>query len=226
MPLSTSIFPRTTAALLLAGASGASQATLITFDERPRACFLLDCRAWYHDPIGDYYDGLGVNFGGGYSAYLQPADSAYPGDGMDGQYVYMTGDIEFTGTLPTFVGLDFTSPNPEYRATVLALDINRQVIASVDTGGRYIDQNGWQYTPYTSENYASFHSESGIWRLDFLLQPGSHSIGGKIDNLYFGDVAAVPEPAAIALWAAGLGVIGVRVARRRRTGLNAGPAAA
>jgi hypothetical protein len=93
---------------------------------------------------------------------------------------------------------------------------NGQFVGSANTGGQYLDENAnWVSTPFNPRSFASFHSESGIASLWFETETFPR-LEAKLDNLYFGNVPAVPEPAAIALWAAGLGVIGVAVRRRRR----------
>ena len=204
---------RCAAALLLACAASASQATLITFDEHPYV-FGPDEYAWYAHPIGDVYDALGVDIADG---YLRPI-------GTDNEYTasqYLLGgpsfSIRFTGTLPTYVSLSFASPSPPLQSTVTASGPG-SFSDQAQTGGFYWGgpDIGLVETPYRPHSTASFYSLQGIAQLDFSTHGISRNIG-KIDNLYFGNVPAVPEPASVVLWAAGLGLIAIAARRRGLT---------
>ncbi|HEX3139347.1 MAG TPA: PEP-CTERM sorting domain-containing protein, partial [Rhizobacter sp.] len=164
--------------------------------------------------IDGWYDSLGVNLG---LVFLQPANDPFANQFSKSQYILGLLPITFTdATLPTYVSLDFGSPSFEFRATVTALGANGQVIGSANSGGHYLDENyNWVLSPYRPRSFASFHSEGGISRLVFETETHP-SVQFKIDNLYFGNVPTVPEPATIALWAAGLGVIGAAMRRRHR----------
>lgn len=209
--MTESTLRRGSVAVLLCAVT-AAQATLITFDEHPYMPGPPgDEYAWYADPIGDRYEHLGVAIGDG---FLRPpeSDSAYTRSQfvLGGPFF----SIRFTGTLPTYVSLSFTSPSPTLRSTVTASGPG-SFSALAETGGFYWagEALGLVETPFHAHTVASFHSASGIAQLDFDTFAISRNIG-KIDNLYFGNVPAVPEPGSLALWAAGLGVLGA-VARRQ-----------
>jgi hypothetical protein len=200
---------------LLLGCTVASvNATLITFDEYPYVPGPPgDEYAWYADPIGNRYDALGVDIGDG---FLRPPES----DVVYTRSQFLLGGpsftIRFTGPLPTYVSLSFTSPSPSLQATVSATGPG-SFAAMADTGGfRWGGPDvGFIETPYHAHSIASFHSAQGIAQLDFSTYAISRTIG-KIDNLYFGNVPAVPEPGALVLGAVGLGLIGAMAKRQRR----------
>jgi hypothetical protein len=199
--------------LLLGAALPAARATLITFEERPWI-YGPEEYAWYSNPITTEYDGLGVRITDG---YLQPADPLSAG--FPNTQFLLGGPffgISFTNdVLPSFVSLAFSSPLPGLRATVSAYGTGGTLLGSFDTGGEYWagPEQGWiSSRPYQARSLASFHADSGISFLSFGTE-GSTRITGKIDNLYFGQVAAVPEPAMLALWAVGLVVIALLTPR-------------
>lgn len=202
---------RSAVALGAATAALTAQAALITFDERPWV-FGPDEYAWYSNPVDEEYSALGVHFNTG---YLQPS-----GHGAPFNTQYLLGgpyfSITFSGTLPTFVSLAFSSPIPNLRATVSASTADGASAGSFDTGGFYWagPELGFVETPYHDNSHATFHSDSGIARLDFDTYASSRIIA-KIDNLYFGAVAAVPEPASLAMLTAGLLVLGAAWRRRQ-----------
>lgn len=206
-------FTRPAAALLLAVAACSSHATLITFDERP---WILgpDEYAFYANPIDDEYDSLGVDFDTGYRQPANPNSSFSSSQYLLGANGF---SITFTeATLPTFVSLTFGSPFYEFRATVTALGADGRVIGQADSGGDYLDSEGnWMSSPYRPRSLASFHDAAGIARLTFGVET-NHRLEAMIDNLYFGQVAPVPEPSAFALGAAGLALVGVAARRQRR----------
>lgn len=202
--------PRLVLAVIAATLAGAAQATLITFDERRHAPQPPGDMSWNADPIGDFYDPLGVDI---HDGYLRPAGGGVAYDASQFLLGGPTFRIEFTGsTLPTFVSLSFTSPFPNFPATVTARGPG-DYVASADTGGIYWDENGQPYeTPFNAHSVANFHSPLGIARLDFGAVLTRNI--GQIDNLYFGHVAPVPEPAPLAL--AGVGALVLALAHRRR----------
>jgi hypothetical protein len=211
-PFKHPLIQRSTGALLLACAASAAQATLITFDEHPYVPGPPgDEYAWYSDPIGDRYDALGVDIGDG---YLRPIGSDIEYAGSQHLLGGPSLSIRFTGTLPTYVSLSFASPSPPLQSTVIASGPG-SFSALAETGGFYWagPDLGLVETPYRPNSTASFYSALGIAQLDFSTHGISRNIG-KIDNLYFGHVPAVPEPASLALWAAGLGVLGALAKRQ------------
>ncbi len=207
--MSTTRLRRGAAALLTGIVASAAQATLITFEERAWVDG-PDGYAWYADPLGDDYAPLGVDIVGG---YLRPAnwDPTFTTQHLLGGPTF---SIRFTDTLPTYVRLSFTSPSPPIQATVWASGPDGYA-AQADTGGFSWDGDTPVETPYRPHSVASFHSASGIAQLDFSAW-GITRTPGKIDNLYFGNVPAVPEPGALVLAAAGLGVLGAAARRQRR----------
>jgi MYXO-CTERM domain-containing protein len=204
------------AAVLCCGVAPAGHATLITFDERPWMPDIHDV-GWSSNPITDEYAALGVLFG---TAFLQPRDSGDP-DYAGSQFIIGSGpsfSISFTGTLPTFVSFVFGAPVQDFRSVVWAEGADGQVFASANTGGSYLTDPPdvhWEHSPYNPRTRASFEAQGGIARLVFDAEAISR-MSTKLDNLYFGNVPAVPEPAALALWAAGLGVLAAARYRRRK----------
>jgi hypothetical protein len=194
---------------LLALAGLPAHATLITFAEFPLTPD--EDGQWYSDPVGEDYAALGVHF---YDIYRIEASSGTPGEGVLGG---VGPGIIFTGTLPTFVSLNFSSVYPSVAAYVSAWTPHG-FAGTISTGGDAISPEGtWIETPepYVPNTYASFHSPDGISRLVFSQVYGMRTTV-LIDTLYFGAVPPppVPEPDSLALLLAGLGVVGV--VRRRR----------
>ena len=188
---------------LLALAGLPAHATLITFSEFPYAP--NDDGEWYSDPIGDDYAALGVYIDDGYRFGTTPGA---PAEGMLGG---PSPRIIFTGTLPTFVSLYFSSSYPPSAAYVSAWT-PLGFAGKISTGGWEGPGPENEGTPYVPNTYASFHSSDGISQLLFSQFYGMRTTV-RVDNLYFGAVPSVPEPGSLALLVAGLGVVGV--ARRR-----------
>jgi hypothetical protein len=198
---------RVCASMLLVAASLSAHAALITFDERarvPGTDWWGD--AWYADPITNEYDALGVSINDGYLIGTPGSQQLLGGPSFS---------VTFTGTLPTYVSLNFSSPIPPGEAWVSASGSGYAV--TFGTGGESWSEaeNGGVSTPYHPNSFAQFHSEQGILRLDFSTAWSTRNTG-LIDNLYFGNVPAIPEPATLALWAAGLGVVAVAKRRSRQ----------
>lgn len=185
-----------------------AHATLITFAEFP---WMPDeDGAWYSDPVGEDYAALGVHF---YDIYRTEGSSGNPGVGVLGG---VAPAIAFTGTLPTFVSLNFSSSYP-FVAAYVSARTPHGIAGTISTGGDTIGPEGtWVETPapYVPNTYASFYSPDGISRLFFSQTYGMRTTV-LIDNLSFGAVSPVPEPGSLALLLAGLGVVGV-VRRRGR----------
>lgn len=194
----------------------AAHATFISFDERPRTPLPgLDPFDWSADPLGDDYDALGVNIVEG---YLQATGS----DETYSKSQFLSGGNGFSitfaaGSLPTHVSLSYSSPYLSNRATVVALNADSAEVGRFDTGGLYFagpDQGWLSDGRYNAHSHASFVSSTGIARLYFDVE-GFDRVTAKIDNLYFGNVPAVPEPASLAMLVAGLGVFGAAWRRRK-----------
>jgi hypothetical protein len=194
---------RRVCALLLLMASLSAHAALITFDERARVPGTEPGGdAWYSDPITNEYEAWGVVINDGYLVGERGSQQLLGGPSLS---------VSFTGTLPTYVNLNFSSPIPPGEAWVTANGPGYGV--TFGTGGESWNETGPISTPYHPNSLAQFHSEQGIQQLSFSTAFSTRNTG-LIDNLYFGNVPAIPEPGTLALWAAGLGV--VAVAKRRR----------
>lgn len=181
---------------------GAAHAVLVTFDDLT----LSPDPSFDSTPVTDQYQHLGLMVD---RAYLRGPVADNPTQSLlGGPYT----QLRFTGTLPTYVSMFVSAPNQD-RVWVSAWGPSGLV------GSAYTD--GWagpdNETPYRPNQYVSFHGASGISQVNldafYFLR-----VGAAIDNLYFGNVPAVPEPASLASLAAGLLVLsaGWRVTRRRR----------
>jgi hypothetical protein len=193
------------AAAALALCAGGAHATLITFSEIPWSPNGED-GAFYDQPIApDFYAAQGVRIEGGYLAggqYDPGAQYLLGGNSMQ---------VFFTGVLPTYVSLVFNSPFEEAGAWV---DANGPgYSARVDTGGYLGGLPGDEpYPPPKRDVHASFSSPGGI---SSLLFDNAYffRVSAYVDNLYFGNVPAVPEPGSMVLMGAGLA--GMWMWRRR-----------
>jgi hypothetical protein len=181
---------------------GAAQAVLVTFDDLT----LSPDPDFDSTPVTDQYQHLGLMVDEG---YLRGPDVDNPTQSLLGGPYFR---LHFTGPLPTYVSMFVSSPHQD------------QVRVSAWGPSGFIDDvytDGWagpdNETPYRPNQYVSFHGASGISQVNldafYFLRTGA-----AIDNLYFGNVPAVPEPASLASLAAGLLVLsaGWRVTRRRR----------
>jgi len=202
------------AAAAMALASASAQATLITFDELP----WVPIDAWFDNPVTTQYASLGVTFDSGYLSQTNYTGTPPPhinqfllgGNGLD---------VSFSGTLPHYVNFNMSSPYGEYAESyAVAVDAQGKEIGRGRTGGYYPDGSQdppapRQDLPYKANRLISFASQAGISSLYFYDAYGSR-LSSSIDNLYFGAVPAVPEPATLALLGAGLAVL---VVGRRRS---------
>lgn len=195
-------------AFMLALASNPARATTITFDERPWKPG-PEGNSFDTDPITTEYDALNVRFTDG---YLQPSGPGSSQTLLGGPNF----TVGFVGTLPRFVSLTFFGVVPPGASFVSA--IGADGISTFSTGGvSYPTSPGGppSETPFHPVVHASFKSQAGISGLTF----GSFfstRITGQIDNLYFGNVPAVPEPSTVVLMVSGLGmlIVGRRLRRR------------
>lgn len=203
----------TLAAFILA--APLAHATLITFDELP--WHPIDSFSDY--PVDTQYAAQGVTFSSAYLAQSYTPDPQPPHPNQ-----YLLGAIDFTvtfsGTLPQYVSFNMSSPYGESSESyVTAIGPGSTIVGTGRTGGYYPDGTQEppyrQDLPYQDNRYISFYSATGIRGLSFGDAYGSR-LASSIDNLYFGAVPAVPEPASLMLGAAGLGVLAW--ARRRRKG--------
>jgi hypothetical protein len=202
------------AAAALVLTAGHAQATLITFDELP----WHPIESFSDYPVDTQYAPLGVTF---LTGYLQ--QTYYPTNPPAHLNQYLLGGHElavtFSGDLPNYVSFNMSSPySAASESYVVALDSSGHEVGRGRTGGTYPDGSQdppfGQDLPYQANRLISLSSTTGIASLQFWDAYGSR-LSTSIDNLYFADVPAVPEPASLALWGAGLAVVAVARKRRR-----------
>lgn len=207
------------AALALAAVTAAAQpahALLITFDELD---WNEDAESYWEQPVENQYAAFGVTFNMG---FLSQDFVPEPQDPPAHVNQYLLGGHEmtvtFSGTLPNYVSFNMGSPYREASESyVTALAADNSLVGRGRTGGYFPDGTQEppfrQELPYVHNRYVTFYSPEGIRTLNFYDAYGSR-FATTMDNLYFGAVPAVPEPATLGLWGAGLGVLAW--ARRRR----------
>lgn len=213
-------FARRAAAVLLATAAAAAQATLLTFEELP----------WPppdplqpvpYIPVDTQYASLGVSFEGTMLTRWPDTTSQLLLFGNPGAIV-------FSGKLPLHVSFHITSTLADGESWAVASGPGGYS-QRAGTGGWPGGEAPHPY-PYPEDpvrnQWVSFSSASGIARLD-LFNAYNLRFGALVDNLYFGAVPAVPEPAPGTLAAAGLLCLAAAVLRpwrRRRAGPRSGAA--
>lgn len=174
---------------LLAAQVGVSHAAFIDFEELPPIPGNEDL--WGY-PIGDRYAHLGVHFGDN-NSLVHWTPNAYPLVQPGGEFV-----LRFTGELPTYVSFQAWSATP----------MSARWRGATGRGSNLELDGGFEQV--------SFASASGIALVKLTYPSGTRPSFISLDNLYFGNVPAVPEPAPLLLAAAGAGVLGWRARRARK----------
>lgn len=210
MSPSRSLFARLACAWALVLACSASHAVLLTFDELPWPP-PDPLEPFPYIPVDRQYEDLGVTIEGG--RLTRWPDGVPPGQML---LLGKHGAIVFTGTLPRHVSLRITSTVSDSESW-----------AEASGPGGYWSRagtGGWpggepHPIPYPEapepNRLVSFSSASGIARLDFF-NAYNLRFSALVDNVYFGSVPAVPEPAPLVLGTAGALLLAMY--RRRRAG--------
>jgi hypothetical protein len=180
----------------LAVTSTAAQATLITFDELP----WVPGDGWPPPLPGDTYASLGVLIDGGLLS--RSDDTVSPPQYLLGGN---SGSITFTGELPRYVSFYISSTLSDGESWALASGPGGY--SQREGTGGWPGGDSPHPIPYpempVDNSLVSFASASGIERLDFF-NAYNQRFSAAVDNLYFGAVPAIPEPAPLALAAIGL----------------------
>ena len=180
--------------LLGLGAAGTAHGTYLDFEDLPP----LPGNEYLDGyPVTDQYADLGVTFSGAYLVHWIPD-------------AYLLGDVgvrdmslRFTGTLPTHVSFE--------------LGAGRNI--SVRWRGITGRGENIELEPQAPPGPVSFSSQAGIALVKITwadLEKAPWHV--SLDNLHFGNVPAVPEPAPIALAGVGVLLLGWRRWRERRVG--------
>lgn len=176
--------------LMLGACATLSHAAFIDFEELPPIPGNEDL--WGY-PIGDRYAHLGVHFGDN-NSLVHWTPNAYPLVQPGEEFV-----LRFTGELPTYVSFQAWSATP----------MSARWRGATGRGSNLELDGGF--------HHVSFASATGIALLKLTYPSGTRPSFISLDNLYFGNVPAVPEPAPFAM--AGVGLLALAW-RRWRIGKN------
>lgn len=167
-------------------------------------------------PIGAFYSGLGVTFDNArWDAFVSPNEAAVGAGGLK----FVAISSVFNPKVGSAIVARFAAPLTSATVRGLNVGANGARVDAYDAlvGGALVAFDQAFGIDLGVDNHPLLSvAGAGIRRLEFY-QPASVSGEGLLfDNLTFTtSVAAVPEPATVALLAGGLAVIGIGARRRR-----------